>query len=317
MITDITEQSPESNQPELNGSWELAHRNITAAAFIGLLITGVVYFHAQAILSVILIFLTKFIEHTKIEGTNSIDRMMQLAAVMKNPMRYSLIISQFLFMLVPTIWIIKRWHTAHVLSYIRVSRIPFLELGVAVAATVCFIPVSGGISDFFVKQLNVPDFLAQINTQIFTSYSIGELLWLIVIVCITPALCEEVLFRGYFQRTLERTLGIKSLFIAGIVFGLYHMQPLNLISLALLGCMFGYFYYRSKSLLPCIAAHFVNNLVAVFSLYKTSDGNTVFDVFNFEIYFLGIVIALILTVWWLYIYQCITQKNFEDKLLLI
>ena len=317
MITDITEQSPESNLPELDGSWELAHRNITAAAFIGLLITGVVYFHAQAILSVILIFLTKFIEHTKIEGTNSIDRMMQLAAVMKNPMRYSLIISQFLFMLVPTIWIIKRWHTVHVLSYIRVSRIPFLELGVAVAATVCFIPVSGGISDFFVKQLNVPDFLAQINTQIFTSYSIGELLWLIVIVCITPALCEEVLFRGYFQRTLERTLGIKSLFIAGIVFGLYHMQPLNLISLALLGCMFGYFYYRSKSLLPCIAAHFVNNLVAVFSLYKTSDGNTVFDVFNFEIYFLGIVMALILTVGWLYIYQCITQKNFEDKLLLI
>jgi len=317
VITDITKQSPKSNQLELDGSWELAHRNITAAAFIGLLITGVVYFHAQAILSVILIFLTKFIEHTKIEGTNSIDRMMQLAAVMKNPMRYSLIISQFLFMLVPTIWIIKRWHTVHVLSYIRVSRIPFLELGVAVAATVCFIPVSGGISDFFVKQLNVPDFLAQINTQIFTSYSIGELLWLIVIVCITPALCEEVLFRGYFQRTLERTLGIKSLFIAGIVFGLYHMQPLNLISLALLGCMFGYFYYRSKSLLPCIAAHFVNNLVAVFSLYKTSDGNTVFDVFNLEIYFLGIVMALILTVGWLYIYQCITQKNFEDKLLLI
>jgi membrane protease YdiL (CAAX protease family) len=296
----------------LDGSWERAHRSITAAAYIGLLITGILYMYAQTFLTIILVFLNASGELRAFKGGNFLEHLTHTMAVLKNPLRFSVFISQFLFMLLPILWIVKRWHTAHVLSYVRFSRISFLELGIAVAATVCFIPVSGGISDFFMKQLNVPDFLAQINAQIFTSYSVQELLWLVVVVCITPALCEEVLFRGYFQRTLERTLGMKSLFIAGIIFGLYHMQPLNLISLALLGCMFGYFFYRSKSLLPGIAAHLVNNLLAVLSLYKTPDGSVVFDVFDFEITFLGGVAALVLTGGLLFMYQQITQKNFEE-----
>jgi membrane protease YdiL (CAAX protease family) len=313
MESQVGQPSDALPSQNFDGSWERAHRNITAAACIGLLITGVLYVYAQSFLTIALVFLNASEELAAFKGGNFIERFSHTMAILKNPLRYSVVISQFLFMLLPTLWIIKRWHTVHVLSYVRVSRISFLELGIAVAATVCFIPVSGGINDFFMKQLNVPDFLAQINTQIFTSYSIQELLWLVVVVCITPALCEELLFRGYFQRTLERTLGMKSLFIAGIIFGLYHMQPLNLISLALLGCMFGFFFYRSKSLLPGIAAHFVNNLLAVLSLYKTSDGSAVFDVFNFEINFLGVVAALMFTGGLLFIYQQITQKNFEEQ----
>lgn len=294
-----------------DGSWERAHRNITAAACIGLLIIGVLYMYAQMFLTIILVFINSSGELRAFKSGNFIERFSHTTELLKNPLRYSVFISQFLFMFLPTLWIVKRWHTVHILSYVRISRISFLELVIAVAAAICFIPVSGGISNFFMKQLNVPDFLARINTQIFTSYSLQELLWLVVVVCITPALCEELLFRGYFQRTLERTLGMKSLFIAGIIFGLYHMQPLNLISLALLGCMIGYFFYRSKSLLPGIAIHFVNNLVAVLSLYKKSDGNVIFDTFNFEITFLGGVVALMFTGGLLFVYQLITQKNFE------
>jgi uncharacterized protein len=297
-----------------DGSWERAHRNSTAAACIGLLIVAFVYAYAQGFLTVVLVFLNGFGELRASHGENFLERLTHTMEVLKNPLRISVIISQFLFMLLPILWIIKRWHTGHVLSYIRVSHISFLELGIAVAATVCFIPVSGGISEFFIKQLNVPDFLAQINSQIFTSYSIEELLWLVIVVCITPAICEEVLFRGYFQRTLERTLGMKSLFIAGTIFGLYHMQPINLISLALLGCMFGYFFYRSKSLLPGAAAHFTNNLLAVFSLYKTEDGNVVFNVFETEITFFGIVTALAFTGGLLFLYQQVTKKNFGEQL---
>jgi len=297
-----------------DGSWERAHRNITAAACIGLLIIGVLYMYAQSFITIILFFVNASGEHVTIKSGNFIAQLSHRIVIMKNPIRYSVFVSQLFFMLLPTLWIIKRWHTVHILSYVRISRVSFLEMVIAVAAAVCFIPVSGGISDFFMKQLNFPDFLARINTQIFTSYSIPELLWLVVVVCITPALCEELLFRGYFQRTLERTLGMKSLFIAGIIFGLYHMQPLNLISLALLGCMIGYFFYRSKSLLPGIAVHFANNFIAMLSLYKKSDGNVVFDAFDFEITFLGCVVALMFTICLLFVYQLITQKNFEGKL---
>ena len=309
----LNEESLERTPPIFDGSWERAHRNITTAAFLGLIITGVVYFYAQTIITGILFFLNISGTQEIIKGKTFIEQISHTMTVLKNPLRYSLIVSQFLFMLLPIVWIIKRWHTIHVLSYVRIARIPLLELVVAVAATVCFVHVSGSISEFFVTKLNIPDFLAQVHAQIFTSYSSQELLWLIVVVCITPAVCEEMLFRGYVQRTLERTLGMKSVFITGVIFGLYHMQPLNLISLSCLGILIGYFYYRSKSLVPCIFAHFTNNLLAVLSLYKTQHEQTVFRVFDFEITFLGGIAALLLTGTLVFLYYQITKKNFVKQ----
>jgi membrane protease YdiL (CAAX protease family) len=90
-------------------------------------------------------------------------------------------------------------------------------------------------------------------------------------VCITPAICEEIFFRGFIQRTFERTLGWKSLILIGVLFGLFHFQPLGLIPLAMLGILFGYFFYRTKSLLPSMAAHFTNNFVAILFLYQTPE----------------------------------------------
>jgi uncharacterized protein len=308
-----TDTSLETPPSIFDGSWERAHRNITTAAFLGLIITGVVYFYAQAIITGILFFLNASGTKDILKGKTFIERISHTMTVLKNPLRYSLIISQFLFMLMPIVWIIKRWHTIHVLSYARIARISLLELFVAVAATLCFVPVSGAISEFFVRELNIPDFLAQVNAQLFTSYSTQELLWLIVVVCITPAVCEEMLFRGYVQRTLERTLGMKSVFITGVIFGLYHMQPLNLISLSLLGILIGYFYYRSKSLIPCIIVHFTNNLLAVLSLYKTQHEQTIFPVFDFEITFLGGIAALLFTGGLIVLYHQITKKNFGEQ----
>lgn len=312
MIIRNTEPNSDPERPEFEGSWEKAHRNITAAACIGLLIIGVVYFNAQTIISGILIAVNSSKEHAAIEGKTFLDRFMHMAAVMKNPVRYSLVISQFFFMLLPTIWIIKRWHTSRVLWYVRFTHVPFAELFLSVVIVLCFAPLSGGISDFFMKQLHIPDFLANINAQIFTSYSRQELVWLVVVVCITPALCEETLFRGYVQRTLERTMGIKSLFITGVMFGLFHMQPLNLISLALLGILIGYFSYRSKSILPAIAAHGTNNLLAVLSLYKRPDGQPAIEVFTFEPTLLMITISIFFGGTLLYVYHLATHRNFEN-----
>ncbi|MBN1398822.1 MAG: CPBP family intramembrane metalloprotease [Bacteroidetes bacterium] len=296
---------------EFDGSWERAHRSSTAAACVGLLIVGVLYIYAQGFLTAAFGFINGLGGVRAAEGVSFLERLARYVETLKNPIRLSVFISQFVFMLLPTLWIVKRWHTKKVFNYVRVSGVSFLEIIIAVITIVCFIPVSGEISSFLARQLNIPDFLSRINAQVFTSYSIEELLWLVVVVCITPALCEEAFFRGYFQRTLERTAGIKSIFIAGIVFGLFHMQPLNLISLSLLGCIFGYFFYRSKSLVPVIAAHFINNFIAVLSLYKTKEDELVLDVFEYEITFFGLAAALIFTSGLLFLYYQITEKNFQ------
>jgi membrane protease YdiL (CAAX protease family) len=300
---------------ELDGSWERAQRNPTAAAFLGLLIVGVIYFNAQAILGGILLIVDTVRTHSSFHGKTFIEQLKHMAMAMKAPMRITVFVSQFLCMLLPTWWIVKRWHSTNVVSYLRFKKISIVEIVLAIAVTACVVPVNKYIGEFFMERLHVPDFLSRINAQVFTSYSYEELLWVLVVVCVTPAICEELLFRGYVQRTLERKLGIKSIFITGIIFGLYHMQPINLLSLSLLGILFGFFFYRSQSVFPSMAAHFTNNLFAVLSLYKTPDDRAALEVYTYQPTFLGVIVALCVAGILLMAYYFSTQKNFEEGIL--
>jgi uncharacterized protein len=297
---------------ELDGSWEQARRNPTAAAFLGLLMVGVIYYNVQAILGGILVIVDVVRTHSSFHGKTFVEQLKHMAMVMKAPMRIAVFITQFLCMLIPTLWIVKRWHSTNVTSYLRLKRVSIIEIMLAVVITLCVFPLNEYIGEFFIERLHVPDFLSRINAQIFTSYSREELLWLVVVVCVTPAICEEVLFRGYVQRTLERKLGIKSIFITGVIFGLYHMQPINLISLSLLGILFGFFFYRSQSVFPGMAAHFTNNLLAVLALYKTPDDRSALDVYTYLPTLLGVLVALCVAGMLLMAYYFTTQRNLEE-----
>jgi len=288
-----------------DGSWERPNKSLTTAAILGLIIVGIIYYYGLNIVAAIAVFSRGM----NYKGGSFLEEMKDTIMATKNPIRLSVMICEFVFMLGPTIWLIKHWHTKKIFSYIRLTRVPVGEILLAVITTILFIPVSSFIGEFILKQLNFPDFLAQIDAQIFTSYTTGEFVWLIVVVCVTPAICEETLFRGYFQRTLERTMGMKSVFIAGIIFGLYHMQPINLISLSLLGILIGFFYYRSKSILPGMAAHFTNNLLAVLSLYKMPDGHPVVAFLSGETPFLGFIASILLSGVFVIVYRQATKKN--------
>jgi membrane protease YdiL (CAAX protease family) len=137
----------------------------------------------------------------------------------------------------------------------------------AVVAAMLFLPFNAWLSETLARELGIPDRLIAINEILFTPSGVTELAWLIIVVAATPAVCEEVFFRGYVQRTLERVIGWKSLLVVGALFGLYHMQPLGLLSLSGLGFLFGFLFYRSRSLLPSIAAHFTNNIFVVLLLF--------------------------------------------------
>jgi CAAX protease family protein len=301
----------EERSPEFEGSWEKSGRSPVSAAILGFIIIGIVYVYAQGFIGfVILAF-----QHSQSGGANSgvntiLDVLTAKAVATKNPIRYSVFISEFIFMLVPTIWIIRRWHTKDFLRYIRFRKVPGTEILLAVAASLFFFPASSAISDFFLRELNFPDFLMRINSELFTSYTPGEFFWVILVVCVTPAICEETLFRGYFQRTLERTIGAKSIVIAGILFGLYHMRPLNLVSLSLLGMMIGFFFYRSKSILPGIAAHFTNNFVAVLSVYRLPDGRPRIPFLSSDAHFPLLVLATIVCGIAIFYYYYVTKRNF-------
>ena len=254
---------------KLNGSWENKNRSITAAAVTGLIGIGAIYFNVQSILMIAFVFIYKIIFGIHLPSGFA-ERMNAIAVELKTPTLAALVISQYVFMLLPALWIVKKWHTSQIKKYVRIRLSSIKEIILAVLITVTLLPLSYYLSYLLMKIFPIPESFRDLSSQLFTPHNGTEFIVLIFVIAVTPAICEEIFFRGYVQRTLERTIGAKSFIVTGILFGLFHMQPLGLISLSLLGVLFSFFYYRSKSIFPSSAAHFTNNLIAIILLYAES-----------------------------------------------
>jgi membrane protease YdiL (CAAX protease family) len=288
------------------GTWETSGRSLTAAVLAGLLGIGVIYSYGQSLLAFLLLLTQGKNSAGYNEGENFLKLLAQNAELTKNPIRVSLFCSQILLMLLPTLWIVKRWHTDKVTHYVRLDRVPFRLSILAMLITALFLPANLYISSFIAGGMNIPKELIEINQKLFTASNTTELLLLFIIVGVTPAFCEEILFRGYAQRTLERIYDWKSILIVGLIFGLFHLQPLSLFTLSGLGILFGYFYYTSRSLIPSIAAHFTNNALIVLLLYLPLTKNGFFlDTPRIEIVLVTLPIAMFL----LYIFHTFMKKH--------
>ena len=251
----------------LDGSWERSGRNIVAAAVVGLLLIGAAYFIVQSILVTFAALVAEIVKGPTGHAASPVDALSEQLLGIKHVILAIVLVTQFLLLMAPTVLLVRTWHSSRAWNYLRWKPAPVLQVVLAVASTAVFVPVNMYIGSLMNKLFPVPEQLQALNNGLFTAHTPLELGWMIVVVAVTPAICEEVLFRGYVQRTLERRIGWKSVVVVGIMFGLYHMNPLGLVNLSLIGFLLGYLFYRSGSLLPAVAAHFTNNLLAVLMLY--------------------------------------------------
>lgn len=95
----------------------------------------------------------------------------------------------------------------------------------------------------------------------------GVLLLLFIVGVLAPVF-EEIFYRGLVQGALvKRGLPpVAAIGISSLVFGLSHLEPLQLPGLFAAGVLFGYLAHRHGRLGPAIAAHVGFNLVAVGTL---------------------------------------------------
>jgi len=80
----------------------------------------------------------------------------------------------------------------------------------------------------------------------------------------TPAVCEETVFRGWLQRTLRRRASpVVSILATGTLFALFHMSPLSIVALAFVGYFLGYLFERCGTLFASMTAHCLYNLTII------------------------------------------------------
>lgn len=84
-----------------------------------------------------------------------------------------------------------------------------------------------------------------------------------LILVIAP-IFEEIIFRGILLKgLLNRVKPMTAIILSGVLFGAFHLTWTQLLSASLLGIVFGIIYYKSRSLVYPIIAHFLANFYIV------------------------------------------------------
>ena len=98
---------------------------------------------------------------------------------------------------------------------------------------------------------------------------LGAMGMVFLIYCVIPAVGEELLFRGIMEGILTPCGKGIAIFLPALFFSLLHGRVTQGFVAFFTGLFLGWLAWRQGSILPGMALHFVNNLIAVVEIYLT------------------------------------------------
>lgn len=116
------------------------------------------------------------------------------------------------------------------------------------------------LQGFFVE---VPVELLESLTDLLVTDDPVRMVWLVLLVGVTPAICEEVLFRGVVLGSFRSRWSVPvAVILSGLVFGLFHLSPqtaFRFLPTAWLGILLAWAVVETRSLWTGVVLHFLNN----------------------------------------------------------
>lgn len=214
---------------------------------------------------------------------------MELEKVDVNSLRLMTMAGQVLFILLPAL-LFARWIYGDV-SEVVYTKIPsWFEVLIFSSGIIILTPLLQSylyIQNYFIEQWAANSELINSVKSLFDSLnelvektfgnmlkanSTAEVLLVILVIAIVPAIAEEIMFRGYIQRSFQKKIKpFWAAFVTAVFFGLYHFNPYGLLPLIGLGFFFGFASYTSKTVLIPIFLHFLNNFTAVILYFIVGD----------------------------------------------
>lgn len=159
--------------------------------------------------------------------------------------------------------IIKKKNLSKTLSLKPLDIKNFLLI---VAITFASMPIAMFISSL--SSLVAPNVASDILLPAVDTY---QLVWLIIAIGVTPAIFEEIIFRGMFYKELEPLPDFASAVIGGFLFGIIHFNFQQFSYAFALGILFAYFVHYTKSIWAPILSHFLFNSLNVVMIYLLSN----------------------------------------------
>lgn len=244
------------SEPKLDGVWERNGRTPAVGAVILVLGLGSAYFATQLSIQA-----GVFALEALFATPSSPDR---FSSVYQPVMLAMLAVTQFGLFFFAGLAFIARWHTKNLVRYLRLGSVPWLGVVIAGVGVLGLLPVVERLARFLYDLVPELRDLADRAGFLIEASGPAELVAVLAAVAATPAVCEELVFRAYLQRTLERTLApVWHVLLSGVFFALFHQQVLTLPSLAIVGVYLSFMYYAFRSPYPVVVAHLLYNAAQV------------------------------------------------------
>ncbi|MBQ0057556.1 MAG: CPBP family intramembrane metalloprotease [Bacteroidales bacterium] len=190
----------------------------------------------------------------------------------------------FVMILAPLAWArlvdlrnenIKGWGWKESFNDLRLVRPDWRFIILTLCLMAVSLPMLSNMEVFF-STLPLPDALREYcETELMQNYMViglllrpsGILAWTeqILLLCVTTAIGEELLFRGAMLKCFSNCHFNRhaAAILIGFIFAAIHFELYGLVPRWLMGTAFVYLLYWSKSLWVPITAHCINNLIAL------------------------------------------------------
>jgi len=203
-------------------------------------------FFFNVILSVIFSLVDRFILH---------ETEMNMLAIVTSP--WFMIFGLVMTLLVPlAIWLAVFGEKIN-------NNLPHMRLGkrnilLIIGISLMLNPVANVISG--ITSLFFPNEIAGIMQGVIEDY---PLFLILLAVAITPAICEEVVFRGYIQSAYKNKSLLTMLLMNGFFFAIIHQSPQQFFYAFAMGIIFAYMVYATRSIRAGVIAHFIMNASSI------------------------------------------------------
>lgn len=172
-------------------------------------------------------------------------------------------------------------------------------LGLTIVASLVTGYIQTGL-EFFGIGITMPEYDLPTTLPGYVFYAIN--------LTVMPAFLEEIVFRGIIMQSLRRFGDVFALVASALIFGIFHLNLIQLPYAFVMGLGIGFFAMRTGSLWVGVIIHLINNLIATaiefLSQYLSEDIIILINaVFNCLFAVLGVICLVILLIKYKHIFS--------------
>ena len=149
------------------------------------------------------------------------------------------------------------------------------------------------------------------NVELFFDEMAGySIFHMLILVALLPAILEEIIFRGIVLSNLKNISIKKAACISGLFFALIHMDLQQFLYAFIMGIVFCYMTYYTKSIYAAVLSHFTINAAMVLLSYTARDVIDYFPIIP------ALIVSLPALIMALKYFISFNNKNVTDEIIL-